>query len=227
MTVHTLPPRLEKIAELISNSKVMADIGTDHAYLPVSLIARGKTEFAIASDIRTGPLKRAQATVNRYGMDDCVSLRLGPGLSTVTPEDRADTLVIAGMGGMIIADILEQSEGTVNGADLVILQPMTKVAEIREYIYEKGFSHIKEYIVKEGDKLYNIISFSPEKTVNKPLLDTEKILGVDTINSEYYDEYKKRQITKLRKTIDGLRRSENPQGIEEKERLLAQLSELE
>ena len=123
----------------------------------------------------------------------------------MTSKDRADTLVIAGMGGMIIADILEQSEATVNAADLVILQPMTKVAEIREYIYEKGFSHIKEYIVKEGDKLYNIISFSPKKTVNKPLLDTEKILGVDTKSSEYYDEYKKRQINKLRKTIEGLR----------------------
>ncbi len=209
MKVCTLSPRLKKIAELVDGSHTVADIGTDHAYLPVSLIACGKAQYAIASDIREGPIERARETVDRYNMRDRVSLRLGAGLKTVTLSDNADTIVIAGMGGLNIAGILKESREVADAAKLIILQPMSMVPELRDYIYSGGFDDIREYLAAEGDKLYNIISMRPGNAKHAPLTPTERLAGRALLDTEpeYFGKYIENLTKMLIRKINGLRRS--------------------
>lgn len=100
-----LTPRLRQIAAWVRQGAHLADVGTDHAYLPVWLTLQGRVASAIASDLRRGPLDRAQETGRRYGVGDRITFRLGNGLAAVAPEE-CDTIVIAGMGGENIAQIL-------------------------------------------------------------------------------------------------------------------------
>ena len=105
-TSPTLTPRLYTISNQIDKCKCFADIGTDHAYLPVFMCMTGKCERAIASDINEGPLKRAQNTVRQFGQEEKIQLRLGAGLDTLE-ENEADVIAIAGMGGIEISNILK------------------------------------------------------------------------------------------------------------------------
>lgn len=209
MKVCTLSPRLEKISELIDGSHTMADIGTDHAYLPVSLIACGKAQYAVASDIKQGPIERARKTVEKYNMQGRISLRLGAGLKTVTLSDNVDTIVIAGMGGLNIAGILNESREVAEAAKLIILQPMSMVPELRDYIYGSGFDDIREHLAAEGDKLYNIISMKPGNAKHAPLTLTERLAGRSLLNTkpEYFDKYTENLTKMLNQKISGLKRS--------------------
>ena len=198
----TLSPRLNKISELINDSDVTADIGTDHA--------------VIASDIKTGPIKRAESTVKKYDMSDFISLRQGAGLETITPGNNVDTIVIAGMGGLVISSILENSPEILNQAKKIILQPMTMVPELRDYLYKGDFKNIKEYLAVEENKIYNIISAEPGKDKYEEPSPVELFLGRSLINErpEHFSSYVKRQENKVLKIIDGLSKSSEPENIE-------------
>lgn len=211
----TLSPRLNKISELINDSDVTADIGTDHAYLPVSLVYRGKAKYVIASDIKTGPIKRAESTVKKYGMSDFISLRQGAGLETISLADNVDTIVIAGMGGLVISSILENSPEVLNRADKIILQPMTMVPELRDYLYKGSFKNIKEFLAVEENKIYNIISAEPGKDKYEELAPVELFLGRSLINEqpEYFSAYINRQKNKVQNIIEGLSKSAEPENI--------------
>lgn len=211
----TLSPRLNKISELINDSDVTADIGTDHAYLPVSLVYRGKAKYVIASDIKTGPIKRAESTVKKYGMFDFISLRQGAGLETISLADNVDTIVIAGMGGLVISSILENSPEVLNRADKIILQPMTMVPELRDYLYKGSFKNIKEFLAVEENKIYNIISAEPGKDKYEELAPVELFLGRSLINEqpEYFSAYINRQKNKVQNIIEGLIKSAEPENI--------------
>lgn len=211
----TLSPRLNKISELINDSDVTADIGTDHAYLPVSLVFRGKSKYVIASDIKNGPLKRAESTVKKYDMSDFISLRQGAGLETISLADNVDTIVIAGMGGLVISSILENSPEVLNRADKIILQPMTMVPELRDYLYKGSFKNIKEFLAVEENKIYNIISAEPGKDKYEELAPVELFLGRSLINEqpEYFSAYINRQKNKVQNIIEGLSKSAEPENI--------------
>lgn len=211
----TLSPRLNKISELINDSDVTADIGTDHAYLPVSLVFRGKSKYVIASDIKNGPLKRAESTVKKYDMSDFISLRQGAGLETISLTDNVDTIVIAGMGGLVISSILENSPEVLNRADKIILQPMTMVPELRDYLYKGSFKNIKEFLAVEENKIYNIISAEPGKDKYEELAPVELFLGRSLINEqpEYFSAYINRQKNKVQNIIEGLSKSAEPENI--------------
>lgn len=211
----TLSPRLNKISELINDSDVTADIGTDHAYLPVSLVFRGKAKYVIASDIKTGPIKRAESTVKKYYMSDFISLRQGGGLETIKPGDNVDTIVIAGMGGLVISSILENSPEVLNRADKIILQPMTMVPELRDYLYKGSFKNIREFLAVEENKIYNIISAEPGKDKYEELAPVELFLGRSLINErpEHFSIYIKRRKNKVQNIIEGLSKSAEPENI--------------
>ncbi len=223
-----LTPRLETLAALVDRSELTADIGTDHAYLPVYLIERGKAKRAIASDIAEGPLARAAETVRKHGMSGMISLRLGAGLEPLTPVDTADTIIIAGMGGETIAEILERSPENVSAAKLIITQPMSSVPEFRDYIYQSGYSDIREYLAVEGGKIYNIISMSPTRTVHAPLEPHERLAGRDLLERKpkNFDKYLKKLTNALEAKIIGLSRSAAPEAKAELKRTKAILSKL-
>lgn len=151
-----ITPRFRKILELIPNCNTVADIGTDHAYIPVYLVNKGVAKKAIAMDLREGPLKRAEATVVKYNAKDKTELRLSDGLEKLLP-DEADVIVIAGMGGLLINEILEKNAKKHKNA-LFVLQPMTAEVEVRKYLEDNGFVIVDERLAREDNKIYQVMS---------------------------------------------------------------------
>ena len=138
-----LTPRLQMTAELVPRGARLADIGTDHAYLPAALLQEGKIPFAIVSDLRQGPLERARATVRACGLYHQTAFRLCDGLRGFRREEL-DAAVIAGMGGATIAEILENAPWTSWEGFALVLQPMSSMPELRGRLREKGFCIAEE-----------------------------------------------------------------------------------
>lgn len=151
-----LTPRLRAVAELVPTNAALADIGTDHAYLPAWLLGRGTVRRAIAADINQGPLERAKLTARQYDCTDKMDFRLCDGLAGIAP-DEVDTIVIAGMGGETIAAILQAAPWVRDARYTLILQPMSAQPDLRGWLWYNGFSIKKEEIIREGEKLYNIL----------------------------------------------------------------------
>lgn len=204
-------------AKLTNNSNLLADIGTDHAYLPAYLILNNKCRRAIASDIRPGPLKRAKATAEKYGLTDKISLRLGAGLDTIEPLEKPDTIVIAGMGGLVISEILENALNTVKSAKKLILQPMTMAPELREFLYKYALGDIIEHLAFEGDKIYVIISVDiNENAESHTLTHAEAYIGkgLSDTRPDGFDRYAEHMINKLKNKIHGLECGETAKAAE-------------
>ena len=140
-------------ADMVRTGSRLADIGTDHAYLPAALILGGRISSAIAADLRKGPLENAEATVRTYGIADKVQLRLSDGLKFVLP-DEVDDIVIAGMGGILIAEILEAAPWVKDKSKQLVLQPQSHSEDVRKYLYTNGFEIIEEAACFEDGKVY-------------------------------------------------------------------------
>ncbi len=147
----TLSPRLSAVAAFIRQGSVVADIGTDHAYLPVWAVTSGRSPAAVASDIREGPAGRAAATIEKYGVADRVQVVIAPGLSGIDVS-AVDDVVLAGMGGETIIAILEAAPP----CEYLVLQPQTDLPALRRYLADKGYE-FEELAVAEGRKVYNVL----------------------------------------------------------------------
>ena len=146
-----LDERLTMLFSHVPECDCVADIGTDHGYLPITLLKSGKCKKAIACDISASSLKKAEINSKRQGVFlDC---RVSDGLSELE-KDEADCIVIAGMGGILISEILEREKEKITDA-ILVLQPMTAIKELREYLCKSGFSILKEDIVFQEEKLYH------------------------------------------------------------------------
>lgn len=150
-----LSPRLSAVAALVPEGAKLADVGTDHAYLPVHLLLEGRISHAIAADIRPGPLDHAKRTAREYGVYDRLDFRLCDGLSALCPGD-CDTVTIAGMGGETIAHILSQALWTRKGVRL-ILQPQSTQNVLRDFLSNSGYRICSESVVREGERWYPIL----------------------------------------------------------------------
>lgn len=152
-----LNERLQAIADMITQDARIADIGTDHAYLPIYLVEQGKVTWAVAGEVNRGPYNAAKAAIERAGREDKIDLRLGDGLAVVRPGE-VDTVVIAGMGGNTIIDILKDRPEVVESVSQLILQPMVAAASVRRWLKENGWYISDESLVLEEGRLYEIIS---------------------------------------------------------------------
>lgn len=225
-----LSPRLTTVAELIPRCRCFADIGTDHAYLPVYLCMNKVCDFAIASDVNRGPLARAKKTVYDFGMDGYISLRLGSGFETLEIGE-ADAVSVAGMGGLVIAKILEEGREKIKQDCKVVLQPMTAVSELREYLYKNNWIIEREALAKEESKIYNIIVVSRGENNNTTPSAAELYIGKYLIENKvrYFEEYLNKKTTKLEKMIEGLENSnteESKRKLEECRALLESIEKL-
>jgi tRNA (adenine22-N1)-methyltransferase len=204
--LESLSPRLAAVADLVPFGSVVADIGTDHAYLPLSLMQKGHIPYAIATDMREGPLQNAAKSANTYGFADKISLRLGNGLDPVG-VDEASCIVMAGMGGETIASILEN--GTVpNDARAFILQPMTKFEVLRRFLAQNGFGITSWRLAREGRHIYECWAVSVSR--HAPVETDELYLHVGRKTPEtesLYTFYIRDRLFKLRKKRNGLARS--------------------
>ena len=156
-----LTSRLATIAALVPYGARLADVGTDHAYLPVYLAARGIIPFGIAADVNEGPLKRAGATIAKYNVEDKVKTRLSNGFDALAPGE-VDCVVAAGMGGLLIASIMEGSPEFVKTVSTFILQPMTAGRELRDWLCANGFAITNEHVAREKNRMYYIIGCRKE-----------------------------------------------------------------
>lgn len=150
-----ITPRLEAVKRHITK-QYAADIGTDHAYIPIALIKENVCKKIIATDLKKGPLEIAENNIKKYGFSDRIETRLGDGLSPLK-ENEAQQIIIAGMGGFLISKILENGKKTANRSEL-ILQPMNCQYELRKYLISNGYKIINEDLALEGFKIYNIIT---------------------------------------------------------------------
>lgn len=152
-----LTPRLQAIADRVPQGARFADIGTDHGHLPLWLLREGKLQTAIACDLREGPLDHARENAKFHGLCDGVSFRLAAGLDAVRAEE-CDTISIAGMGGETIAGILQDAPWTMQGAHTLLLQPMTMLPQLRQWLWAHGYVISEETVCQEGKRFYVILT---------------------------------------------------------------------
>lgn len=145
--------RLLKVASLIKARESMADIGTDHGYVPIYLATNGLIKKAIAMDVNEGPLLRATQNIQKYNVSDIVSTRLSDGLAGLV-EGEAESILIAGMGGLLINRILEDGLNKAKTADELILSPHSDVDAVREYVLSNGFMISDEMLIYDEGKYY-------------------------------------------------------------------------
>lgn len=221
-----LTPRLNCIIGHIS-AKRIADIGTDHAYIPIALAQQNKLSYAFACDIREGPLAIAKSNIRKNGLESIIETRLGSGLSTLLPGE-AEEIIIAGMGGILIGEILAEHEEIAKRASKLILQPMNAQEELRKFLIRRGYCISHEDIVLEGFKVYTV--FDAQNGAQKPF---SKEIDYSVPPSLYNHPYianlihkKKREFTKIKL---GLSHSTTPdkKKLEKYTLLLEQLTQIE
>ena len=198
-----LQPRLQLLADMVPFNARLADVGTDHGYLPVWLLQNKRIRSAIASDIVQGPLNHARQTAAEYGVAG-IDFRLCPGLDAIAPEE-ADTVVIAGMGGETIQAVLSAAPWTAAGNHLLLLQPMTKVEHLRKWLVDNGYTFTQERLVFDKEHLYPVFAVRGGK--QPPLTAAQEYGGVRLEDDPLYGAYLEERIGKLEKAIEGLRRS--------------------
>ncbi|MBR2894446.1 MAG: SAM-dependent methyltransferase [Oscillospiraceae bacterium] len=200
-----LQPRLRAIADLVPNGARLVDVGTDHGFIPVRLLLEKRISSAIASDIGAAPLDHARRTAEQYQVTEQVDFRLCDGLSAVS-EDEVDTVVIAGMGGDNITNILSSAPWTKCGV-LLLLQPMSKAEVLRRYLPLNGYTVVSEQLVADKGVIYPILSvqggWMPQASEVQAwggfLLDS------DPLQKRYLDE----QILRLRRVAVGLEKAKD------------------
>lgn len=148
--------RLKVVASLVEKCEVVADIGTDHAYVPIYLIDNEVCEKAIASDINKGPVYKALKNIKDNNQEEKIECRLGAGLKTIKPYE-AKVAIIAGMGGNLIKEIIEEDLHIFNSLKYAVLQPVQNPDVLRRYLYNKGYDIIDEELVYDENKYYEII----------------------------------------------------------------------
>lgn len=148
-----LSNRMEALAAMVPKGAVLADIGTDHGYLPIALCEWGRIPSAIAMDLREGPLARAKQHIMEMGLSGSIETRLSDGLTALMPGE-AQTILIAGMGGPLTVRILDAHPRVVQAADCLILQPQSEVGKVRKFCAQTGLLIVQENMVCEDGKFY-------------------------------------------------------------------------
>ena len=152
-----LSKRLSAVAAYVPKGSRLADVGSDHAYLPLFLVEKGIIHFAVAGEVVQGPYLSALNNVARAGKEKLIQVRLANGLAAIEARDQIDVITIAGMGGRLIADILEADLAKLAGVRRLILQPNNREDELRIWLQEHGFQIVAENLVTENQKFYEIL----------------------------------------------------------------------
>ena len=197
-----LTPRLKAIADLVSCRNV-CDVGTDHGKIPVYLALNNKADKIIASDINEGPVSACQKNVNLYNVGNIVECRLGGGLS-VLKDGEVESIIIAGMGGELISNILNAHKNIAYSAKEIILQPMNGIDKLRKYLYENSFLITDELLVREDRRIYIVIKICK----GEMLLHDETDLDISPIaekkGGEIFKSFVIQERKKVKKILGGI-----------------------
>ena len=149
--------RLELVASFVPQGTILLDVGSDHAYLPIELVERGQIEGAIAGEVVEGPYQSAVKNVEAHGLKEKIQVRLANGLAAFEEADQVSVITIAGMGGRLIARILEEGLDKLANVERLILQPNNREDDLRIWLQENGFQIVAESILEEAGKFYEIL----------------------------------------------------------------------
>ncbi|VSS61534.1 Bcl-2 family protein [Streptococcus pneumoniae] len=149
--------RLELVASFVSQGAILLDVGSDHAYLPIELVERGQVKSAIAGEVVEGPYQSAVKNVEAHGLKEKIQVRLANGLAAFEETDQVSVITIAGMGGRLIARILEEGLGKLANVERLILQPNNREDDLRIWLQDHGFQIVAESILEEAGKFYEIL----------------------------------------------------------------------
>ena len=149
--------RLETVASFVPQGAVLLDVGSDHAYLPIELVEKGRIERAIAGEVVVGPYQSAIKNVESHGLTEKIQVRLANGLAAFEESDQVSVITIAGMGGRLITSILEEGFDKLAHVDRLILQPNNREDDLRSWLQDHGFQIISESILEEAGKFYEIL----------------------------------------------------------------------
>ena len=181
MNAKKLSERLRTVASFVDENTILADIGSDHAYLPCYLVHEGIITKAIAGEVVKGPFESAQKQVRSEGLEENIEVRFGNGLAVISEEDNVETVTIAGMGGPLIASILETGKEKLTNVETLILQPNIHAKAIREWAMQEKWKIENEVILEEHDKIYEILvlkkgmmNLSDKELLVGPILCKEK-----------------------------------------------------
>lgn len=202
--------RLNTLAEMVDSNSRVADIGTDHAYLPIELVKHNKINYAIASDIGADPLENAKKDIKEAGLENKIETRLGAGLDTVKKEDQIDTVVIAGMGGKLITDILNSAWLKHFCFPTLILGPNIGEEEVRSWVMIHGYQIIQEQLIYEAGHSYELIKAKYHGKV-LPLTSEELLFGpiiIQNKNEVFYQKWQN-QLIYYQKLLQNLNKAKN------------------
>ena len=157
MNEQTLSMRLERVAAHVPADARLADIGSDHGYLPVALMHRGAIAAAVAGEVALTPFHAAQRTVRENDLDQRITVRLANGLAAIEPGDGITAISICGMGGETIRDILDSGKAHLSGQERLILQPNGGEQPLRQWLMENGYRILSEEVLRENRFYYEII----------------------------------------------------------------------
>lgn len=156
---------MSAVADMVTHGNVLADVGTDHGYVPIALVQQGKIPRAIAMDINKGPLARAQEHISMCQLEDYIETRLSDGVEALSVGE-VDSILIAGMGGDLVIHILREGHEVCRNVKELILQPQSELARVRQYLREHLFQIVDEDMVIEDGKYYPMMRVVPVEEDN-------------------------------------------------------------
>ena len=204
-----LTERLLAAASFVRDGAYFIDVGTDHAYLPIYLAEVGRISAGVASDINEGPCESARAHIAENGFSYKIEVCRRDGLAGHAARGKTD-IVIAGMGGALICEIIEKADFVKNGEVRLILQPMRNVPDVRAYLLANGFDIVGEALAREDERIYEIIcaEYSGEKreASTLSLLIGDKNIENRAQNRELFTDFCQKQAAALKKKICGMKK---------------------
>lgn len=217
-----MTPRLITVASKVWGGARVIDVGTDHAYVPIYLAEQGVIASALATDVNRGPLMRANDNIEKAGLCSKIKTALADGLSGVD-DSLYDTVIIAGMGGMLISDIIKNAP---DQNKTFILQPMTAITELRQFLYEQSFEICDEELVQEGEKLYTVIVAKKGKKQNFEEIDLYVGKKLIENSDPLLPELLERLQSKLTTIALGLQKSSSPEKAKAYKRLISEIKSI-
>lgn len=201
-----LSRRLYTVASAVTPGCRLADVGTDHGYVPIFLMERGLCEHAIAMDINKGPLERAVEHIEKEGLSDKIETRLSDGMMKLQAGE-VDSVIIAGMGGDLISRILRAREDLLEEGLELVLQPQSEWFKVRHSLHDMKYQIVKEWFLKEDGKYYTVIKAIP----GEEFYETESEYAYGSILEEecypVLEEYLDREIAKKEAIMASLKAS--------------------
>lgn len=214
-----LSMRLQRVASYVPKDAVLADIGSDHAYLPLYLYQKGTIQKAIAGEVVRGPYEAAKRNVTAHRATDAITVRLANGLQAIVVEDRVTTVTIAGMGGRLITTILEEGMDQLLTVERLILQPNIHSEPIRQWAMENGWYIVAEEILKEDGHIYEIIVLERGEEMYSPL---QLLVGPYLLQqkSEVFCEKWQEECESWKRVLQSLQQATQTEEIRRKQEIL-------